>query len=78
VADVDDLRVRLEEVADALADRALDLLRTASEDAGRGSVPDPSVLAEERRLTRARRAVEKAARLLEDPPGDGAGPDDGP
>jgi hypothetical protein len=54
----DDLRERLSEIADELADLALERLRDAVEDGGRGAD------AEERRLTRARRAVEKAAHLL--------------
>ncbi|MHB8595044.1 MAG: hypothetical protein ACYDB3_12080, partial [Acidimicrobiales bacterium] len=56
-----------------LGDLALDRLREASSAAGRGSEPDPALVAEERRLTRARRAVEKAAALLRGP---GAGHDD--
>ncbi len=55
--DVDHLRERLEGIAEELADLAIDRLRAAvdgDQDAG----------AEERRLTRARRAVEKAASLL--------------
>jgi hypothetical protein len=66
VSDVEDLRLRLEDIAEALADRALDLLHAASAEAGRGGTPDPAALAEEKRLTRARRAVEKAAHLLAD------------
>jgi hypothetical protein len=75
VTDVEDLRVHLDDIAEALADRALDVLRTASSEAGRGGMPDPALLAQEKRLTRARRAVEKAARLLDDP--DRTGSDDG-
>lgn len=57
--DVDDLRERLRSVADDLADLALDRLRTAVEH------EDATALAaEERRLTRARRAVEKAISVL--------------
>jgi hypothetical protein len=56
-ADVDHVRERLEGLAEELADLALDRLRAAVDgDAGAG--------AEERRITRARRAVEKAANLL--------------
>lgn len=57
---VDDVRERLQAVADDLADLALDRLREAAAgdgDAGR-------LAAEERRLTRARRAVDKAIAVL--------------
>ena len=62
--DVDDVRERLSGIAEELADMALDRLRSAvgEEDGGRAA-------AEERRLTRARRAVEKAVAVL----GEGAG-----
>lgn len=62
--DLDDVRERLAGIAEELADLALDRLRAAVDgDAGAG--------AEERRITRARRAVEKAANLLgSDPPPD--------
>ena len=53
---LDDIRSRLEVIAEELADLALDRLR---ESLAEGS--DASV---ERRLTRARRAVEKAAAIL--------------
>lgn len=58
---VEDVRRRLEGIADELAELALDLLRQAvdEEDPGRAA-------AGERRITRARRAVEKAAGLLDD------------
>ena len=56
----DDLRERLADIADDLADRALTALREAVE-AGATGRPD-----EERRLTRARAAVEKAMHLLDD------------
>ena len=60
--DVDDVRARLESIAEELADLALERLRRALDgDAG----PD-----EERRLTRARRAVEKAAAILAERPGE--------
>ena len=60
-----ELRERLQVIAEELADLALDRLREAVE-AGATAAP-----AEERRLTRARRAVEKAAALLApDPPAD--------
>ncbi len=55
--DVDHLRERLEGIAEELADAALDRLRAAVDG-------DEGAAAEERRITRARRAVEKAANLL--------------
>ncbi len=61
----DDLVDRLDAIAEELAERALDVLREAAAD-GADRAP-----AEEKVLTRARRAVEKAAGLLR-----GAGPDD--
>jgi hypothetical protein len=57
-----DLGARLSGLAEELADLALDRLRTAADP------DDPDALAaavQERRITRARRAVEKAAALLE-------------
>ena len=64
VADADELADRLAQVAEELGDLAFERLRAASEQAGRGGRPDPAWLAEERRLTRARRSVEKAVTLL--------------
>jgi hypothetical protein len=61
-AEVAELRERLEVIAEELADLAIDRLRQAVE-AGATAAP-----AEERRLTRARRAVEKAAALLAEDP----------
>lgn len=58
--DVSDVVARLEAIAEELADRAIEVLREAVE-SGASARPD-----EERRLTRARRAVEKAAALLDD------------
>ncbi len=55
--DVDHLRERLDAIAEELADRAIDRLRAAVEG-------NEAAAAEERRITRARRAVEKAANLL--------------
>jgi hypothetical protein len=60
---LDSIRGRLEAIAEELADLALDRLREAVDGAD-------DAAAEERRLTRARRAVEKAAGLL-----DGGRPD---
>lgn len=55
----DDIRGRLEGIAEELADLAMQRLRD-SIDAGGHELP-----VDEKRLTRARRAVEKAAHLLE-------------
>lgn len=62
-ADIDDIRARLEAIAEELADLALDRLREAVEG---GATRAP---ADERRLTRARRAVEKALAILAEPAG---------
>ena len=56
----DEIRSRLETIAEELADLAIQRLRE-SIDAGGEEIP-----IDERRLTRARRAVEKAVHLLED------------
>jgi len=57
-ADVDDVRARLESIAEELADLALDRLREAV------AAGAETTSAEERLITRARRSVEKAAGLL--------------
>jgi hypothetical protein len=57
-AELHDVRARLEGLAEELADLAMDRLREAMEGG------DAQSAAEERRLTRARRAVEKAAAIL--------------
>ena len=59
--DLEDVRARLESLAEELADLAIDRLRGAADS------PDDRdrLVAEERRLTRARRAVDKAANLLD-------------
>ena len=56
MADVDDIRRRLEDIADELAEAALDDLRGAVRGEGGGEA--------ERRLTRARRSVERAIAIL--------------
>lgn len=62
----DDIRRRLEGIAEELADLAIERLRE-SIDAGGRELP-----VDERRLSRARRAVEKAAAILAEPDdGDG-------
>ena len=57
----DDIRRRLEAIAEELADLSLERLRE-SIDAGGTELP-----VDERRLTRARRAVEKAIAVLREP-----------
>jgi predicted ABC-type ATPase len=57
----DDIRRRLEVIGEELADLAMERLRE-SIDAGGTELP-----VDERRLTRARRAVEKAATILTEP-----------
>ncbi|HVX17978.1 MAG TPA: hypothetical protein VHA73_08085 [Acidimicrobiales bacterium] len=57
----DDIRTRLEGIAEELADLAIVRLRE-SIDAGGTELP-----VDERRLTRARRAVDKAVNLLREP-----------
>lgn len=56
-----EIRERLEAIAEELADLAIERLRE-SIDAGGNELP-----VDERRLTRARRAVEKAAAILAEP-----------
>ena len=58
----EELRERLEDIGEALADLAMDALRSALEDGDAAA----EAKAQERRLTRARRSVEKAAALLAD------------
>ena len=57
----DDIRKRLESISEELADLAIERLRE-SIDAGGTELP-----VDERRLTRARRAVDKAVGLLAEP-----------
>lgn len=57
----EDIRARLESIAEELADLAIVRLRE-SIDAGGHELP-----VDEKRLTRARRAVEKAIHLLDEP-----------
>jgi hypothetical protein len=57
----DEIRQRLEEISEELSDLAIQRLRE-SIDAGGTELP-----VDERRLTRARRAVDKAANLLREP-----------
>jgi hypothetical protein len=60
----DDIRRRLETISEELADLAMERLRE-SIDAGGSELP-----VDERRLTRARRAVDKAIAVLQEPDSD--------
>ncbi len=62
--DLEELADRLGAIAEDLADAALDRLRQNADALAAGGAPDPGLVAEEKRITRARRAVEKAATLL--------------
>ena len=73
--DLEELADRLGSLAEDLADAALDRLRRNADAVRSGGEPDPALVAEEKRITRARRAVEKAAGLLGGSP---VGFDDGP
>lgn len=55
---IDDIRLRLENISEELSELLIDALRKAVEE-GAGKRPP-----EEKTFTQARRAVEKAARLL--------------
>lgn len=57
----DDIRARLDQIAEELTDLAIQRLQE-SIDAGGTELP-----VDEKRLTRARRAVEKAAAILQEP-----------
>ena len=57
--DLDHVRERLDGIAEELADLAIERLRAAVDG-------NDDAAGEERRITRARRAVEKAAHLLAD------------
>jgi hypothetical protein len=72
--DLEDVADRLEAIAEELGDFAFDRLREASSMAGRGATPDPELVAEEKRLTRARRSVQKAVLTLRSSPGPVADP----
>jgi hypothetical protein len=62
--DLADVADRLSAISESLADLAIDRLRQASESVRAGGDPDAALVAEEKRITRARRAVDKAATLL--------------
>ena len=63
---VDEIAERLDAINEELAELAIEILRAALAD--RGVVGRPPV---EKRITQARRAVEKAAYVLRRVPGDG-------
>ena len=63
---VDELAERLDAISEELAELAIEVLRAAL--AERAAVGRPPV---EKRITQARRAVEKAAHVLRQVPGDG-------
>jgi hypothetical protein len=62
--ELSELSERLSAISDSLADLAIDRLRQASDSVRAKGEPDPDLVAEEKRITRARRAVDKAAVLL--------------
>jgi len=64
VPGLDDIAERLGSIAEDLADAALDRLRRNADVVRSGGEPDPDLVAEEKRITRARRSVEKASGLL--------------
>lgn len=77
-SDPADIAERLSAIGEELADLALDRLREASDAVRAGGDPDPALTAEEKRITRARRSVEKAAVLLAGPDSGRTTADDGP
>jgi hypothetical protein len=60
---IEDLAERLAQLSEELGDLAFDRLREASSSVGRGE-PNLALVAEEKKLTRARRSVDKAVVLL--------------
>lgn len=60
-----DIQMRLESIAEELTDVSVDILRSALEE---GATSRPAI---DKKLTQARRAVEKAARALEQAAVDG-------
>ncbi len=75
--DLSEVADRLSAISETLADLAIDRLRQASDSVRTDGDPDPALIAEEKRITRARRAVDKAVTLLGGS-GLGAADDDGP
>ncbi len=76
--DPTEIAERLSGISEELADLALDRLRQASDAVRSGGAPDPGLTAEEKRITRARRSVEKAVTLLSGPGASSSGFDEGP
>jgi hypothetical protein len=60
---VEDLAERLSQLSEEIGDLAFDRLRQALSSSRRGE-DQPALVAEEKRLTRARRSVDKAVVLL--------------
>ncbi len=76
-----DIAERLASISEELADLAIDRLREATASVRAGGQPDRELVAEEKRITRARRSVDKAAQLLSGTSGTGLGSvayDEGP
>jgi hypothetical protein len=73
-----DIAERLSAIAEELTDLSMDRLRRASEAVQSGEDPDRVLLAEEKRITRARRAVERAAAALVGPGALRDGAEEGP
>jgi hypothetical protein len=73
-----DIAERLSAIAEELADLALDRLRQAADTVRAGGEPDPGLSSEEKRITRARRSVDKAVQLLGGQSYSGTALDDGP
>ncbi|MHB8262771.1 MAG: hypothetical protein ACYDGY_03340 [Acidimicrobiales bacterium] len=62
---IDELIEQLRGASERLSDEAFDRLRSASSHISNGETPDSLLLAEEKAITRARRAVERAIAALE-------------
>ena len=77
-ADPAEIAERLSGISEELADLALDRLREATEAVRSGGAPDPELTAEEKRITRARRSVDKAVTLLVGSNSSGGLLDEGP
>ncbi len=60
---IEDLAERLAQLSEELGDLAFNRLREASSSVGRGE-PNLALVTEEKKLTRARRSVDKAVILL--------------
>ncbi len=63
MVDLDDVRAQLRTAADGLADAAMDTLRAAMRSRDQDEITE--LRSKEKRLTRARRSVEKAVSLLD-------------